>query len=441
MKRGVTKKVPLKDIIVEGRIRKDLGDLTGLMKSIESNGLLNPIIVTKDLELIAGSRRYTCCKNLNFSEIEVTIYEDLSELSKRRIEYEENLHKSMEWWETVELRYLIHSLNVEEYGKAERCRPDGWTIEDTANSIGLTKGILSQDLNLYKAMQDLPELKKYGTRGQALSQLSKIEEILILKELAKRNEKNNPLSSILNEEKKPEAKVKKISSVEIPYKIIHGDAVEEVKKLPDGCIDLIIFDPPWGISIDEIGARSSTRDGANYDDSEEYAKDLATRLTPELYRVLKDDCHMFTFIGSQFIDFWKSLFRDLKFTYIREVPLVWVKESGGYTDQNYYFMPRHELFLHCTKGVRKLNEPSSDVFIYNRPANTERIHTQQKSIEFLQKLIKLTTVQGEVILDPTCGSGSTLKAASLIGRRSIGIENNEENYLKAKMYLEGRLDE
>ena len=59
-------KVLIDDIIIKRRIRNSLGDLTYLMESIGKYGLLNPITVTDNLELIAGYRRLQACKALGW---------------------------------------------------------------------------------------------------------------------------------------------------------------------------------------------------------------------------------------------------------------------------------------------------------------------------------------------------------------------------------------
>ena len=122
--------------------------------------------------------------------------------------------------------------------------------------------------------------------------------------------------------------------------------------------------------------------------------------------------------------------RDWAFD-VRRVPLVWIKEGGGFTDFDAKFMPRYEIVLFCNKGLRRLNSVCSDVLNFNRPLSVERIHTQQKPIDLLQLFIRLSSVPNEIVLDPCMGSGATNVAATLLGRRSIGIEKSEDNYNKA----------
>lgn len=65
----------IKDIIIKDRVRKDLGDISLLKKSIERYGLLHPIIINKNNQLVSGERRLTAAKELGWEDIDVVIKE------------------------------------------------------------------------------------------------------------------------------------------------------------------------------------------------------------------------------------------------------------------------------------------------------------------------------------------------------------------------------
>lgn len=85
--------IRIEDIIVKKRVRRDLGDLRPLMKSLQSYGLLNPIILNRQNELIAGHRRLESAKMLGWRTIQAVILDKESELEKLELELEENLHR------------------------------------------------------------------------------------------------------------------------------------------------------------------------------------------------------------------------------------------------------------------------------------------------------------------------------------------------------------
>ena len=84
-------KLPIEDIKIKKRIRKDLGDLTSLIDSLRSHGLMNPVVITKNNELIAGHRRIASAKVLGWKSIEVMVLDKISELEKLELEIEENV--------------------------------------------------------------------------------------------------------------------------------------------------------------------------------------------------------------------------------------------------------------------------------------------------------------------------------------------------------------
>ncbi|MBP7735794.1 MAG: ParB N-terminal domain-containing protein [Spirochaetes bacterium] len=84
-------KVKIDDIIIRRRIRTSPGDLAYLMESISKFGLLNPITVTEDFELVAGFRRLEACKAIGMKEIECSIMPSLSKFERLLVEADENL--------------------------------------------------------------------------------------------------------------------------------------------------------------------------------------------------------------------------------------------------------------------------------------------------------------------------------------------------------------
>jgi len=456
-------KVPVDKIVIKDRARVEIGDdFEALKQSIKQRGLINPICVTKeDFELVAGFRRLKACKELGWKKIEVKLFENLSSLEKKVLELEENIHKELTWIERAKLRKEIHELYKELKGAAVKGHEsDGWGLKDSAEVLGISTATLSQDISLLEASETLPEISKYKSRKQALKAYTKLQETAILSELAKRQAEGEKSAGKL-------------------YHLYCGDAVKVIKEnLDDEVVDLVIFDPPWGVDIDIIAsARGPSGTKASYrDDSETYAVELAFNLIPELYRVMKPDTHMYLFCGIQYVSFYKALLEDFakvvkdvervaqyhkhlqepvgrlldtckqmnskrrwKFI-VDELPLIWVKEGGGYTDFDTKFMPRYEMILFCRKGYgRGLSEATSNVFEFNRPSTVERLHTQEKPIDLLQKFIKISTAPNELVLDPCAGSFATVVAATLSGRRSIGIEKDKELYTRGLDRVKGFL--
>jgi ParB family transcriptional regulator, chromosome partitioning protein len=97
-------KVKVTDIIIKERIRKNSGDLTGLKESIQTFGLLNPIIIDMDNHLISGFRRLEAVKLLGWEYIEVKIMDAPSKNFRLQLEKEENSHR-LDFLEEDTMRY------------------------------------------------------------------------------------------------------------------------------------------------------------------------------------------------------------------------------------------------------------------------------------------------------------------------------------------------
>ena len=74
--------------------------------------------------------------------------------------------------------------------------------------------------------------------------------------------------------------------------------------------------------------------------------------------------------------------------------------------------------------------------IDNKNVLYEKIHPTQKPIKLLEKLIKIFTDEGEVVIDPLAGSGSTLIAANNLDRKAYGFEIKKDFYKQAKAWIE-----
>jgi ParB family chromosome partitioning protein len=85
--------VPVKDIIVKKRIRKDMGDIEGLAESLKRFGQITPIVISKKNTLIAGGRRLEAAKYLGWRTINAIISETSDELARLELEVEENVQR------------------------------------------------------------------------------------------------------------------------------------------------------------------------------------------------------------------------------------------------------------------------------------------------------------------------------------------------------------
>jgi ParB family transcriptional regulator, chromosome partitioning protein len=104
-------KVPIKNIKVNKRIRKDMGDIESLADSLKCYGQITPIIINKKNVLIAGGRRLEAAKLLGWQNINAEIIDSASELEQLELEVEENKYrKDFNETETAEAAKKIYKL-------------------------------------------------------------------------------------------------------------------------------------------------------------------------------------------------------------------------------------------------------------------------------------------------------------------------------------------
>lgn len=138
----------------------------------------------------------------------------------------------------------------------------------------------------------------------------------------------------------------------------------------------------------------------------------------QVYRVLKPDSYCVSFYGWQHIE---KLMTTWKFLGFRPVAhLVWPKRYASKRGVVGYM---HEQPFMLTKGwppMPKYRLP--DVLPWEYSEN--RLHPTEKAVSVIKPLIQTFSKPGEIVLDPFCGSGSTLLAARETGRHYIGIEKD-----------------
>jgi len=194
-------------------------------------------------------------------------------------------------------------------------------------------------------------------------------------------------------------------------KIIHGDCIEVMKRMPSRCVDLIVTDPPYG---DNTGYGMNNKTIKN----NENPLINCTALV-EMYRVLKLNSSLYLFTNWKHYPFLTEFIsRYTKFK-IRHL-LVWKKHNFGL---GWAFRHQYELVLVLEKGKPKYNLKNfSDVQTCSHINHNKENHPHEKPLDLLKKMIVHSSGEGDVVLDPFAGSGSTCKACRELGRKWIGIE-------------------
>ncbi len=250
--------------------------------------------------------------------------------------------------------------------------------------------------------------------------------------------------------------------------IIKGDSIDILSKLPDKCVNMIFADPPYFMqSSDKVLQRADgTGEFSGCDDSWDKFEDyqdydsFCTKWLKECKRILKDDGTIWVIGSFQNIYRLGYIMQNIGYWILNDI--VWYKTNPTPNMAGTRFCNAHETMLWCSKGksnkftfnyktMKYLNGDKQDKSVWTlgicqggerlKGEDGKKLHTTQKPISLLEKIILSSTKPGDVVLDPFFGTGTTGEAAKKYGRNYIGIER-EDKYIKgATERLESVMDE
>ena len=237
-------------------------------------------------------------------------------------------------------------------------------------------------------------------------------------------------------------------------KIINGDSLEELKKIPRETFDLIFADPPYNLQLKSELTRpdrskvSAVKD--KWDQFENFKKydEFTYEWLNECKRILKKDGAIWV-IGS-----YHNIFRvgtaiqNLGFWILNDV--IWNKNNPMPNFRGTRFTNAHETLIWASKSEKSkytfnyqslkcLNDDLQMRSNWNLPIcsgserlkkNGKKIHSTQKPESLLHRILLATSNKNDLILDPFLGSGTSAAVAKKLGRNYFGIEK-EKNYFKA----------
>ena len=195
-----------------------------------------------------------------------------------------------------------------------------------------------------------------------------------------------------------------------------GDARDLIKRVPDGYVDHVITDPPWGVGQDE------------YDDG-----NLIYEIEDEMWRVLKGSAWMVFFSTPKYILRVRE-FR--KFEYVWMIPyLFW--SFGSVSRNPLGSQSSYSVVVVMRKGKPKVVHRRKDVIVSDElPVVKGNVKEPQfKPTYAVATLLTMFTREGDVVLDPFAGYGSIPLVCEVFGRKWIGFEIDPLKFRIAKQIL------
>ena len=242
-----------------------------------------------------------------------------------------------------------------------------------------------------------------------------------------------------------------------PYfknKIINGDSLKELKKIPSETFDLIFADPPYNLQLknelsrpDRSKVKAVNDKWDKFESFKSYDEFTIDWLT-ECRRILKKNGSIWI-IGS-----YHNIFRvgyivqDLGFWILNDV--IWNKNNPMPNFRGTRFTNAHETLIWASKNEKSkytfnyqslkcLNDDLQMRSTWNLPicsgkerlkSNGVKIHSTQKPESLLHRIVLASSNKNDFILDPFLGSGTTAVVSKKLGRNYFGIEK-EKNYFDA----------
>lgn len=423
---------PLDHITVdrEARQRRELSGISELALSLKQVGLINPIVIERSGNLRAGERRFSAAKMLGWTHIPVQFVDELDEATLQQIELEENIRRQALDWKD-------ECLAIERYHKL-RSNEDGWNTDKTAEALGVSPQTLSSKRAVARELSAGNErvlgAPKYSValgivdRARQRRESSALDRITAIRDEADDNARHSP-DDAGNGEVSAGTGIHEASEAR-PHEgrkaapIVCEDFIAWQKAYVGEPFNFIHCDFPYGVNADKHDQGASSSFGG-YEDSPEVYWNLIAALKEGMENVVAESAHiMFWFSMDYYTDTLAAL-RDMGWS-VDPFPLIWWKSdnSGILPDPSRGPRRVYETCFFGSRGDRKIVRAVSNLF---GAPNLKSLHMSEKNLTMLTKFMGMFVDEYSIVLDPTCGSGSSLKAAASCGAaRVLGLEINEE---------------
>lgn len=224
-----------------------------------------------------------------------------------------------------------------------------------------------------------------------------------------------------------------------------GDSIKILKKLQEKSIDMVFADPPYFLSNDGITCSNGKMVSVNkgeWDKSRGFNEDVKfhKKWIKECDRVLKDDGSIWISGTYHCIHQITYILLSMGYYIINEV--TWFKPNAAPNLGCRCLTASHETLIWAKKSKKARHTFNYDiakeinggkqmrsVWEISTTPKSEKIngnHPTQKPLKLMERIIRISTNPGDIILDPFCGSSSTGVAANKFGRKYIGVDISEE---------------
>jgi ParB-like chromosome segregation protein Spo0J len=383
--------VRISAIKVGRRSRHDMGDISGLARSISEVGLLHPVVITPSGRLIAGERRLKACIELGWKSIPVTVV-DLSEI--RRGELAENCErKNFLPSEIDAIRLALEPSAKAEARERQRQGGKGAKVSQpfrTTDRIGKFAGVSGRTVEKIRAVCEAAKSDpvKFGKLLDDMDRSGKVDGAYI--RLVK-----------IREAEKVRRNIKLAPNV-----LYHCDF--QSAPIKPGSVDYVVCDPPYPREFLRLYS------------------DLAACAT----RWLKPGGSLLAMVGHMHLPEIMGALSSAGLNYHWTLAYIMNGPDAKIFPRRVHVSWKPVVWF--VKG--KYSGPWVNDVIQSSDVD-KSFHLWGQNESGFSELIRRFTKPGQVICDPTMGTATTGLAATALGRNFIGIENDAKTFAIAKRRL------
>lgn len=386
------------------RQRRELKGIEELAESIQRIGLIHPPVIRRSGELVVGERRVTAMRQLGWTDCPIQWIDELDEQALHVVELEENLRR-------VNLTWQEECQAIAKYQETKAAMEPEWSAAKTAEALGLSPGTVSERLAVAKEL----------ARGHKLvvdaPKYSVAKNVVAREAERRRSSVARDLDIAVEEEPR------------LVVPLLNADFNEWAPAYRGEPFNFIHCDFPYGVQADKHDQGAAAQFGGYADDPDVYWKLLET-LNRAMENVVAPSAHLMFWFS---MDFYQETYEALTAMgwNVQPHPLVWFKSdnTGILPDPSRGPRRVYETAFFAARGDRKIVQAVANCF----PAPvTKTVHMSEKSLPMLQHFFRMTCDENTRLLDPTAGSGSSLKAGLSRGSASVlGLERDGNFYARA----------
>jgi DNA modification methylase len=355
------------------------GDIAMIVESLKAHGQFRTIVVQKSTRyVLAGNHTLLGAKELGWTHINVE-WADVDDMQAKKIVLVDNRANDVAGYDIPSLAELLRSV-------------------DNLDGTGFNDEALAAVMASLEPIAILDEEKKDDAPDAPEEPTTRPGDIYLLGD----------------------------------HRLLCGDATDLTcyDKLLDGVLAHLLFaDPPFNLNFDgfRVGKHRSDKSEKRTDavmndkQSDEDFLQFLRDFMVNAYANLEDGASVYVWMDWRKYAEIKTVFTE---QFSHKNTIVWDKDQIGIGLYNY--RTQYELMLFGTKGDRPktwtAGRKERDVWRVQRERTKEYKHVNQKPVELAERAIRNSTLIGDVVLDPFCGSGTSLIACEALDRKCMAME-------------------